>query len=330
MISPRLVILLAMALVLVLLVVLAVVLYLMVNGPRARLHRRVLQVAGGAKGGEGMRSASDSGLARRRSVQAKLKELDATRQRRRGYKLREELAQAGLPLGVRQFLLASLAVALAVAALTSVFGLSPAIVLALTIIAGIGLPRMAVRILISRRIRKFTSHFAEALDTIVRGVRSGLPVGECFNMIAREMPDPVGTEFRLFVEGQRLGLTLDEVLQKGAERVPTAELRFFAIVLAIQQTTGGNLAETLSKLSEVLRNRKRMRDKIQAMSTEAKSSAAIIGSLPIIVGLLLSLIAPDYIAILFNSQGGHVILFAGLCIMATGIIVMRQMINFDI
>ena len=132
------------------------------------------------------------------------------------------------------------------------------------------------------------------------------------------------------VEGQRLGLTFDEVLQKATERVPTAELRFFAIVLAIQQTTGGNLAETLSKLSEVIRGRKRLRDKIQAMSSEAKSSAGIIGSLPIIVGAILTLVAPEYVGILFTTESGHKILFVGACIMGTGIFVMRQMINFEI
>ena len=132
------------------------------------------------------------------------------------------------------------------------------------------------------------------------------------------------------VESQRLGLTQDEALQKGVDRVPTAEMRFFAIVLAIQQTTGGNLAETLAKLSDVLRARKRMRDKVTAMSTEATSTAAIIGSLPVVVGGMLSLVAPEYIGILFTSQPGHIILFFGACIMATGIFVMRRMIDFDI
>jgi tight adherence protein B len=143
------------------------------------------------------------------------------------------------------------------------------------------------------------------------------------------MPDPVGEEFRLISEGSRLGMTLNDCLERSTERTPTAELRFFAIVLAIQQQTGGNLAETLAKLSEVLRGRKRMRDKVQAMSSEAKSSAGIIGSLPIIVGTLLSLVAPKYVGVLFTTDTGHFLIAGGVAWMGMGILVMRQMIHFD-
>jgi tight adherence protein B len=184
--------------------------------------------------------------------------------------------------------------------------------------------------LAGRRIANFTASFADAIDIITRGIRSGLPISETFNIIVQDMPDPLGAEFRILVESQRLGVTLDAALARACERVPTAELRFFAIVLSIQQSTGGNLAETLAKLSDVLRGRKRLRDKIQAMSGEAKASAVIIGALPPLVGLLLAAVAPHYIGILLAAPIGHVILGAGAGLMGVGILVMRQMINFDI
>ncbi len=309
-----------------------VLVYSVVYGPKARLRRRISQTIGGVKGKEP--AVSKAGAAapapRRKAVHAKLKELEDARLKKRGYKLREELTQAGWSITVRQFVSGSILAGLLAATLAYVAALPPLGIVAFAIAAGLGLPRLLLKTLIGRRLKRFTGHFADAIDVIVRGIRSGLPVGECFAMIAREMPDPVGTEFRLMVEAQRLGLTLDDALQKAIDRVPTAELRFFAIVIAIQQTTGGNLAETLAKLSEVLRARKRMRDKVQAMSSEAKASAGIIGSLPIIVGLILSVVAPDYIGTLFRTDIGHFLLFLGVCIMGTGVLVMRQMIQFDI
>lgn len=315
---------LALMLLLTVLAVVAGALYGLVYGPRARLRRRILQVSGPSQ------KAKASGPTRRKTLQSKLKDLESARAKRRGWKLREQLAQTGQAWDVRQYVIGSLAAAAVAGGLALILHLAPLAVLFFVLIGGLGLPRMVVKILIGRRVKKFTTHFADAIDVIVRGIRSGLPVGECFNMIASEAPDPVGSEFRQIVEGQRMGLTPEEALGRAVERMPTAELRFFAIVLAIQQTTGGNLAETLAKLSEVLRGRKRMRDKIQAMSSEAKASAGIIGSLPLAVGGLLTLVAPKYIGILFTTGPGHLVLFAGACVMGTGILVMRQMINFDI
>jgi tight adherence protein B len=165
---------------------------------------------------------------------------------------------------------------------------------------------------------------------VIRGIRSGLPLGECLMVIGREMREPVAGEFRMVTEGIRLGMTMEEALKRLWERVPTPEVRFFAVVIGIQQQTGGNLAETLSKLSEMLRARKRMRDKVQAMSTEAKTSAGIIGSLPILVGLALTFVATDYIALLFTHSLGNWILAGGAGVMSLGVLVMRQMINFEI
>lgn len=294
---------------------------------RARLRQRVELLGGPASGVKGR----DGGVnAKKKLLQGKLKELEQSRAKKRGWQLRAELAQTGKAVGIRGYVLGSLASAALFALAAAIFHLPLVAVLAFAVTGGLGFPRFVLKIMIKRRLNAFTQHFADAIDVIVRGIRTGLPVGECFHMIAREAPEPVCTEFRLIVEGQKLGLTMDEVMARATERVPTAELRYFGIVLAIQQTTGGNLAETLAKLSDVLRGRKRLRDKIQAMSSEAKASAGIIGSLPFAVAGILAAVAPKYIGILFTTSMGHFFLFAGVCVMGTGILVMRQMINFEL
>jgi tight adherence protein B len=165
---------------------------------------------------------------------------------------------------------------------------------------------------------------------VVRGMRSGLPLTECINIIGREMPDPLGAEFRLVTEGQKLGLSLQESLERVLERNPTPDFRYFTIVLAIQQQTGGNLAETLAKLSELLRGRARMRDKIKAYSSEATASALIIGSLPLVVAALLLVVSHEYVMVLFNTEAGNVLLVIGALMMGAGALIMRKMISFDI
>jgi tight adherence protein B len=195
---------------------------------------------------------------------------------------------------------------------------------------GFGLPRFIVKWLGKRRVKKFTLLFANAVDVIVRGIRSGLPVGECLNIIARESPEPVAGVFREIVEAQRLGLNLEQALERAEELMPTSEMKFFNIVLGIQQQTGGNLAETLSNLSSILRARKKMGDKVKALSSEARSSAMIIGSLPFIMTALLWLVSPEYIALLFTDDTGKVMIMAGLAWMSIGVFVMKQMVSFEI
>ncbi len=303
-------------------------LYQLAFGPRARLQRRVATIAG-----TGVRKAKagiGAGSPRRRHVQVKLK--DREQGDRKGYmaRLRDEIGQAGLAVSPRRFLSLSLVFALAATGVYLVLSLPPIGAPFFLLTAAVGLPKAFLRFRCGRRVKKFVALFPDALDIIVRGIRSGLPVGECINVIGREMPEPVGSEFRLISEAQRLGVSLDEALRRTTERVPNPELRFFAIVLLIQQQTGGNLADTLAKLSDVLRQRKRMRDKVQAMSSEAKSSAAIIGSLPVIVSGLLSVVSPEYIALLFTTTTGYLLIGLGLGVMSLGIFVMRQMINFEI
>lgn len=265
---------------------------------------------------------------RREAIQASLKEVKRRHEGNRKSQLREMLMHADVDVSPARFVTASACFGLLMALIT--FPLSPVAALLAALAGGLGAPRIFLSTLIKRRRAAFLRSFPEALDIIIRGVRSGLPVGECLVMIAREIPAPVGSEFALVTEGVRLGMTMEESLQRLSRRIPTPEARFFTIVVGIQQQTGGNLAETLAKLSDVLRARKRMRDKIQAMSGEAKASAGIIGSLPLAVGLMLTFIAPDYVAVLVQTPQGNLILLICAILMGMGIMVMRGMINFEI
>ncbi|MBI3446779.1 MAG: type II secretion system F family protein [Magnetospirillum sp.] len=317
------------ALVLVLIVALAVLGWSMVSlihGPRARLNRRLAVIAGTQPPTRRLTMRGPQ----RKSVQARLKAVEGVRERRGGYKLREQLAQAGLAMEVWHYLAGSAGLAGLVLVVAEAGGLGLTWGGLLAVILGLGGPKLALSIAARKRLGQFTSQFADALDVVVRGIRSGLPLGECIAIIGREMPDPVGGEFRQITEGTRIGLTLHEAMNRAVERMPMAEMRYFAIVLAIQQQTGGNLAETLAKLSDVLRARKRMRDKVQAYASEARASAAIIGSLPLVVMGMLALIAPSYIGVLFTSDAGNLLLFIGIMTEAVGVLVMRNMINFDI
>jgi tight adherence protein B len=181
----------------------------------------------------------------------------------------------------------------------------------------------------SRRLKRFTNEFPNAVDIIVRGVKAGLPLIDCLKIIANDAQEPVCSEFQEIVEDQTLGLPLDEAVARLPERVPLAEANFFAIVITIQTRTGGSLAEALSNLSKVLRDRKMMKAKIRAMSTEAKASASIIASLPLIVATLVYLTAPDYIMLLFDTKQGNLVLAGCLTWMMMGVGVMKKMINFD-
>jgi tight adherence protein B len=310
------------------LVALGWAMYLLMYGSRAELKRRVAAVAGTQPSSR--RTLRMAFGPKRKSVQNRLKDVADGRARKRGWRLREELLQAGLRIEIWQYLAASGGLAAVVFGVARLASLNLVGAVLVAVLAGIGFPKMVVGIMAKRRLGRFTGQFADGLDVITRGIRSGLPLGECIAIIGREMEDPIGAEFRLMSEGQRLGLSLNESIQRSVERMPTAELRYFAIVIAIQQQTGGNLAETLAKLSEVLRARKRMRDKVQAFASEARASAMIIGSLPIGVTAILAVVAPKYIGVLFTTDLGNVLVFVGLSIMVMGALVMRKMINFEI
>lgn len=176
----------------------------------------------------------------------------------------------------------------------------------------------------------FMLELPNALDVIIRGVKSGMPLHDGFKVVAKESPSPVGPEFALLIEGQKLGLTLDQGLERMYERMPIPEVNFLSIVISIQQKAGGNLAEALENLSTVLRDRKKMQGKIKAVSQEAKSSAAIIGSLPFGMMAIMSFTSPEYVELLWTDETGHMLMMGSGVWMFLGILVMRKMINFDI
>jgi len=297
--------------------------------PRARLKRRIGAVIGeGVVAGQGHEKSAAN--PRRRLIQAKLKELEKSQKKStRRSEIRHLIQQAGIRLTMGQFYTLSVISALVAAVGYLAAGFAPIGAVLVAIPAGLLLPKWFLKHLGKRRRKAFTKLFADAVDVIVRGIQSGLPIGECLAIIGRESPEPVGTEFRLIVEGQRLGLTLDDALMRALDRMPTPELKFFSIVLGIQQQTGGNLAETLGNLSRVLRDRKKMADKVRAMSSEARSTAAIIGSLPFVMIGLLFLTSPEYIIWLFIDPMGHWMIGAGITLMLIGILIMKKMIDFQ-
>ena len=302
----------------------------LVIGPRRRLRQR-MALLGLTNEPAAAKQSARAANPRQRQVQEKLNELATKgKKRRRREETRLSLVQAGVAASVRNYMLVVVAVGVVAAGIGAVSGLSLAVAPFVGLIAAYILPKAVLRIKARRRQKQFTARFAEAIDIVVRGVKSGLPVGECMMIVANELPPPVGEEFHRLVEGQKLGITLEELIEQGIERMPTAEFKFFSIVLQIQQQTGGSLAETLENLSTVLRERKKMRDKIQAMSQEAKSNAVIIGILPFLVAGLLSAVKPDYLTLLFVLPVGNIMLVGALCWMALGGLMMKAMINFKI
>jgi tight adherence protein B len=268
---------------------------------------------------------------RRKSVQETLKDLEK-KQREKNSKslgLKRTIRQAGLKLTLRQFVLVSLASGLAFMLAAFLFGL-PVYALAAGGVAGaLGFPRWVISRMRKRRINRFLEEFPNAVDVIVRGVRAGLPVNDCLAIVAREAKPPVSEEFSRVIDAQQMGLPLHEAITRLYNNVPVPESNFFAIVIAIQHAAGGNLSEALSNLSLVLRDRKKMKQKISAMSAEAKASAMIIGALPFVVAFLVYLTTPDYIMILFTHPTGNIILICSGLWMAVGIFVMKKMISFD-
>jgi tight adherence protein B len=271
---------------------------------------------------------------RKRSVEDTLKELDEVQKAkaRKSQKptLITRMRQAGIGWSKKTYFLVCIAAAFGTFALSMTvlgFGLVPSLGFGLS--GGVLLPHFYVNHKRKRRLKQFSNEFPNAVDIIVRGVKAGLPLVDCLKVIASEAQEPVRSEFQLIVEDQTLGMPLYEAVTRLPERVPLSEANFFAISIAIQSRTGGSLSEALANLSKVLRDRKKMDAKIRAMSAEAKSSAGIIGALPVVVAVLVYLTSPDYILLLFQTTTGNIVLAVCGMWMLMGVLVMRKMINFD-
>ena len=266
---------------------------------------------------------------RRDVIENTLKEFEERQKKTKSIPIVVRISQAGLHWSKQQFLIVSAVIGLAFA-LVGALTHSGLIVSALLGGAGaFGVPRWLLSYLKKRREAKFLANFPDAVDIIVRGVKAGLPLLDCLKMITIEAQDPVKSEFRAIVETQAIGMPLGEACAKLYEHMPVPEANFFGIVVSIQQRSGGNLAEALGNLSRVLRDRKKMKAKIQAMSQEAKASAAIIGALPVAVMTLVYITSPNYISLLWTEPVGRVMLAASVVWMSLGIMVMKKMINFD-
>ncbi len=300
------------------------------EGPGARTMKRAQAVAAGGRARlertQRVKAVNDQAV-RRKQMLVNLKEQERL-QRKATLSLDGRLRQAGLEVTTTQYWVASGVLGLIVLGVTVITRTPVLVIVGAPVAAGLGLPRWILGFLAGRRRKKFTAHFSDAIDIIVRGIKSGLPVHDCLKIIARESPAPMGPEFQGLVENISMGMTVEQGLEKMYARMPTSELRFFTIVLAIQAKTGGNLAEALGNLSNVLRARKLMREKIKALSSEATASAFIIGSLPPAVVTLISVTTPAYMAVMFSDPRGHMMLLGGAIWMSLGIYVMRNMINF--
>lgn len=245
--------------------------------------------------------------------------------------IRDRLIRTGRKISLGRYFVICVAVGIVAASAVWASQSMPWFVIAAAgIIAGIGLPHMTVGMMISRRRNKFTSLFPDAIDLMVRGLRSGLPVTETIAACGREMVDPIGPEFRRIADSIRLGQSLEDALWEAVKRLDTPEFKFFVISLSVQKETGGNLAETLANLSEILRSRKQMKLKIRAMSSEAKASAMILGSLPFLMFGIIYFLNPEYEAVLFSDIRGRIMLGAALGLMAMGGFVMSKMVRFEI
>lgn len=271
---------------------------------------------------------------RRKSVQDSLKDLEQKQKTNQRIvkkpPLKAQIRQAGMKVSLERFYLYSAVCGVILTFLAYFVGAPLLILPGVLLVGALGLPRWFVSFWRARRVKAFLNEFPNALDIIVRAVKSGLPLNDAIRMIANESPEPVKTEFRRIVDSQQMGLSIPDASLRMAETMPCTEASFFGIVIQIQSQAGGNLSEALGNLSRVLRDRKKMKAKVQALSMEAKASAVIIGALPFVVAFLVYLTSPNYIMPLFTTSVGNLILGCSAVWMSIGILVMRKMMNFEV
>jgi tight adherence protein B len=276
------------------------------------------------------RVQNEQASSRREAVSDTIKDLEERQKKSEKISLRLRLERAGLAIEPRTFYILCVVTGLLVSVISFVAipTMHPIAFIAVGFVGAFGIPRWVVSMMTKLRQKRFLNEFANAIDVIVRGVKSGLPLNECLGIIARETPEPIRSEFREVVEQQRVGVPLGECFERMMSRLPLPEVKFFAIVISIQSSAGGNLSEALGNLAGVLRDRKMMGAKVQALSAEAKASAAVLGSLPFAVAIMVYLSSPGYIVLLWTTKVGQFLLLIAAFWMTLGILVMRKMINF--
>jgi tight adherence protein B len=305
--------------------------YPILSGER-KAERRQQSVARSDPASARAAAAAAAGRApkvRREQVEETLKELELRQKKLKNVPITLRISQAGLSWTKRQFIIVSVIIAAVLFVGGFIVSGNVLVAAGLGFAGGFGLPRWLLIFLKKRREDKFLFYFPDAVDVIVRGVKAGLPLGDCLRIIANEAQEPVRSEFRTVVESQTIGIPIGEACGKLYERMPLPEANFFGIVVGIQQRSGGNLSEALGNLSRVLRDRKKMKAKIQAMSMEAKASATIIAALPFCVMLLVYITSPTYIELLWTHPTGRFLMACCAVWMSIGVFVMKKMINFD-
>lgn len=302
-----------------------VFLYPFLSGERRIERRQRTFVAQGTEKRE-----RNAGVNRRDHVAQSLKELEARQKAQSRLTLEMRITQAGLSCTKRTFIVASACTGLIVSLVVLISTQNPFAAAGACFSGALGLPRWYLILRRNKRMKQFTLELPNAIDVIVRGIRSGLPLNDCLRIVANEAKEPIRSEFRALIEAQAVGVATADALQKIYQRIPVTEANFFAIVIAIQQKSGGNLSEALGNLSRVLRERRKMRDKVKAMSMEAKASAGIIGCLPFTVALLTYMSSPDYISLLWTTETGKLASVGGLFWMFLGVMMMKKMINFKL
>ncbi len=266
---------------------------------------------------------------RREQVEESLKGVEEKLKQTQKISLSMRITQAGLKWTKQKFLICSFILGVMVFLTLLLFDVALLAAVGFGLAAGFGLPRWVLSFLKKRREKKFLAALPDAIDIIIRGIKAGLPLFESIKVVAADTPEPLRSEFKAIIDTQAVGMPLGEACQRLYERMPLPETNFFGIVIAIQSKAGGNLSEALANLSAVLRDRKKMASKIQAMSQEAKASAGIIGSLPPLLMMILYILTPEYISLLWTHSIGQIMLVGCLIWMSTGIFVMKKMINFD-
>ena len=320
----------------VLLLILLFAIWNAVAAERLRRHRFAMALGDARRSGAvAARQGGDPDRARRKKIEATLKELSNRQKATQGHKqrlsLRSRLRQSGLDWSYGEYAMVSLAAgAFAFFVSVGFLGTPYAVAGLIAVACGLMVPHLFVNLQRSRRLSAMLKELPDALDVIVRGVRSGLPLGDCLRLIAVEGREPLRSEMRLFVEDIALGLTVEEAGARLHDRAPLLEMKLLGIILNIQNKAGGNLSEAVGNLSRVLRDRRKMQAKVRAMSTEATASAAIIAALPVLVCTILYFVSPDYISLLFETKLGNFLLGGCLVWMLMGVLVMRGMINFEV
>lgn len=303
-----------------------VFIYPLLSGERQAEKRRATFTSSNP----GLRTGGDDRMRLRRvQVEESMKELEQRLTASQKMTIERRISQAGLSWTKQQFIIGS-SVLGAVAFVIAFFAKAPLLAsVGFALAAGFGAPRWLLGFLKKRREKKFLDALPDAVDVIVRGIKAGLPLFDSLKVVVADSPEPLRSEFEAIIETQTIGMPLGEACQRLYERMPLPEANFFGIVIAIQTKSGGNLSEALGNLSKVLRDRRKMAGKIQAMSMEAKASAAIIGALPPIVMIMVYIMTPDYISLLWTHPTGRLMLAGCVLWMGAGIFVMKKMINFD-